>query len=103
MTRVERIRQMEGCLDESSAAIAKMIEALSDYEAAQPSFQKLCDYYGSTKWLDDYEADEAGKIPKNLKRGVLSEDTVYDLIMEHHEMTCRLLKIITKNVEGGRC
>ena len=32
--------------------------------------------------MKDYEDDEAGKLPSDLKRGVLSEDLVYDLIRE---------------------
>ncbi|MBQ1257811.1 MAG: DUF4298 domain-containing protein, partial [Clostridia bacterium] len=31
----------------------------------------------------DYEADEKGLIPKTLKRGVLSEDGIYDLICDY--------------------
>lgn len=102
MTQVERIKRMERYLEESSKAIEKMQEALVDYEKIQTEFRKLCDYYASTKWMSDYEDDEAGKLPKNLKRGVLSEDAVYDLIQENHDITTRLLKIITKNVEGHR-
>lgn len=100
--QIDRIKRMEKCLEESSKAISKMKKALSDYEKAQGSYKKLCDYYGSSKWLEDYEDDENGKLPKNLKRGVLSEDLVYNLITENHDLTTRLLKIITKNVEGNR-
>ena len=102
MRQIDRIKRMEKCLDESSKAIAKMKKALDEYEKAQSAYKKLCDYYGGKKWLEDYEDDEKGKLPKNLKRGVLSEDGVYDLITENHELTTRMLKIITKNVEGNR-
>ena len=102
MRQVDRIKRMEKCLDESKKAIEKMEKALKEYEKAQGSYKKLCDYYGSAKWLEDYEADEKGKLPKSLKRGVLSEDGVYDLITENHKLTVRLLKIITGNVEGNR-
>ncbi len=37
-------------------------------------------YYGSTKWIKDFEADEAQLLPKNLKRGVLSEDGICSLL-----------------------
>ena len=39
-------------------------------------------YYEGGQWLKDYEADEKGLLPENLKRGVLSEDGVYNLIAE---------------------
>ena len=42
----------------------------------------LSDYYSSQAWKRDYAADEAGLFPKDLKRGVLSEDGIYDLLNE---------------------
>ncbi len=42
--------------------------------------QQLSDYYGSPAWKRDFAADEAGRLPKDLKRGVLSQDGIYDLL-----------------------
>jgi len=42
----------------------------------------LIDYYEGPLWREDFEADEAGKLPKDLKRGVLSEDAVYNLLTD---------------------
>ncbi|MBO7631719.1 MAG: DUF4298 domain-containing protein, partial [Lachnospiraceae bacterium] len=42
----------------------------------------LREYYESPDWRADFEADEAGKFPKDLKRGVLSEDGIYNLLDE---------------------
>ncbi|MCR5019957.1 MAG: DUF4298 domain-containing protein [Ruminococcus sp.] len=44
-------------------------------------------YYGSDAWKRDYAADEAGLLPKELKRGVLSEDGIYNLLDE--QKTCK--------------
>jgi hypothetical protein len=41
-------------------------------------------YYTSGEWQEDYEADEAGLLPAELKRGVLSQDGLYDLLTEWH-------------------
>lgn len=43
---------------------------------------KLSAYYSSDAWKRDYAADEAGLLPKDLKRGVLSEDGIYNLLEE---------------------
>ena len=48
----------------------------------------------SPQWMKDFEADEAGKLPADLKRGVLSEDAVYDLITDHHALAVRMLKTV---------
>ncbi|MCR4669049.1 MAG: DUF4298 domain-containing protein [Clostridia bacterium] len=100
--RIDRIRRMERCLDKSGKAFDKMAKALAEYEAVQSDFKRLCDYYQGPKWMEDFEADEQKKLPENLKRGVLSEDAVYDLLTRNHELTSRMLKIIAKNVEEHR-
>ena len=51
-----------------------------------PERKKLLDvlsaYYSSDAWKRDFAADEAGLLPKDLKRGVLSEDGIYNLFEE---------------------
>lgn len=42
----------------------------------------LTDYYEGGEWLEDYESDERGELPAQLKRGVLSEDGIYNLLAE---------------------
>ena len=95
----ERIRKMETYLDESGEAIAELSAALDKYEQIQSKFYKLEDYYGSKKWMDDYEADEAGKLPSDLKRGVLSEDAVYDLLTAHRELMARMQRAVLRCME----
>ena len=99
MEQIERIQQMESCLDDSEKAIRQLSEALSAFEEVQNKFGKLSDYYGSDLWMQDYADDEAGKIPRDLKRGVLSEDAVYDLITENRELLVRMLKLVTGALE----
>ena len=99
MEQIERIRDMESCLDASEKAIRELSEALSAYEEAQLQYRKLSDYYGSDQWMQDYADDEAGKLPRDLKRGVLSEDGVYDLITENRELQVRMLRLVTSTLE----
>ena len=49
-------------------------------DPGHPSLGELVRYYESGQWLRDYELDEQGLLPPNLKRGVLSQDGVYDLL-----------------------
>ena len=99
MKRTERIQNMERALDASAAAVKKLSEAMDEYEGAQKAIKSLFDYYGSSLRMQDYEADEAGKLPEDLKRGVLSEDAEYDLITEHRELMARLSKAVTAALE----
>ena len=100
MKQIERIEKMEQYLDESEKAVHALSEALEQYEEIQSSLKKLSDYYDSTLWMKDYEDDEAGKLPEDLKRGVLSEDAVYDLLTEHHELMLRMSRAITKSIDS---
>ena len=56
-------------------------------------------YYTGGQWQRDYDDDEAGKLPGDLKRGVLSEDAVYDLLASRDEVIDIIRKLNPKNVE----
>ena len=68
MDIIERITHMEALFD----------RALE--ERVIP--RELMDYYFGGQWLLDYQADERGELPPELKRGVLSEDGVWNLLSE---------------------
>ena len=46
----------------------------------QEAIHILSEYYGSDEWKQDFADDEAGLLPKNLKRGVLSEDGIWNVL-----------------------
>ena len=87
MTRIERITHMEGLLDKSTEVIARLEQALKDFAALQPDIAELEAYYTSPQWRKDFEADEAGKLPKDLKRGVLSEDGVWNVLEDYKRLS----------------
>ena len=68
LDRIERVEHYERLFDEASASPDP--EKLTALDA----------YYTSGLWRDDYEADERGELPPGLKRGVLSQDGLYDLL-----------------------
>lgn len=52
----------------------------------QEATRILAEYYGSDEWKQDFADDEAGLLPKDLKRGVLSEDGIWNVLSsEEHE------------------
>ena len=42
--------------------------------------RELREFYENGQWRRDYEADERGELPATLKRGVLSQDGLWDLL-----------------------
>ena len=45
----------------------------------------LSEYYQGPLWRSDFEADEAGELPADLLRGVLSEDEIYNALTEYEK------------------
>ncbi len=83
MEQIERIQYYEGILDEANKAISDLSKAIEQYEIVREKIIELEAYYVSNTWRRDYEDDETGKLPTDLKRGVLSEDAVYDLLTRY--------------------
>ena len=86
MTQIERIKEMERRMDKASAAVTQLSAALNQYEEAQDALNSLSEYYGSDEWKQDFADDEAGLLPKDLKRGVLSEDALWNLLEDWREV-----------------
>ena len=81
---------MEQLFDRASEAVAELSTALDNYQAAQEAIATLSGYYGSDEWKQDFADDEAGLLPAGLKRGVLSEDGIWNLLAEVRELNDRL-------------
>lgn len=75
-----RVREMEDRYDELTRVIAGLDDAISEYNDFKADLQILREYMESGQWKKDFESDEAGQIPIEVKRGVLSEDGLYDLL-----------------------
>lgn len=91
--QIARIRKMERHLDRAMAAVKRLATALDKYETAQQDIAALNEYYGSEAWRQDYADDEMGLLPKDLKRGVLSEDGIWNLLTDCREMKILLRKL----------
>ena len=81
---------MEQRLERAAAAVMTLSAALDRYEEIQGDISALNEYYGSKEWKQDYADDEAGLLPADLKRGVLSEDGIWNLLSDFNELNERL-------------
>ncbi len=95
MEQIERIQHYESLLDRIVPVLGNLAEVLDAFDAVQDDVKELSAYYESDEWRDDFEADDAGKLPKDLKRGVLSEDGIYDVLSDHYALTVRLLDTVS--------
>lgn len=75
---ISRVKRMEALFD-------LVREAGTDgrlLPAVQEAAQDLSAYLSGGQWLDDFALDEQGKLPRSLKRGVLAQDGLYELLRE---------------------
>ena len=92
MEQHERIQIMESALDEVTEKISALRQAFTEYTEIREKINLLEQYYTSDLWVKDYEDDEAGKLPEDLKRGVLSQDAIDDMLNEDLELRGMILQ-----------
>lgn len=93
MDQLDRIRQMEQILNEVTLAVQNLMDSVDRFDAAVPKLRVLAAYYESEQWRMDYDDDAAGKLPEELRRGVLAQDTVYDLLTDVNRLRQKLLSL----------
>ena len=93
--QIERIKKMEERLDRASQVVMRLSAAWDDYVATQEDIRALESYYGSEEWKQDFADDEADRLPKDLKRGVLSEDAIWNLLEDHRDLKARIANLRT--------
>ena len=79
---VRRVEEMERCLDLLQKTADENPAEIRSNAQLQAMLRQLTDYYENGRWMQDYALDEQGLLPADLKRGVLSEDAVYDLLAQ---------------------
>ena len=95
MDRITQITKMENHLNEATAAVMEFAKALERFEKCQSKIKKLSDYYGSEAWFQDLEEYVRGRLPEDLKCGVLSEDAVYNVLVDNRELAIKMLELGT--------
>lgn len=98
--QIERIEKYEAIMQEAERMMAAGTKA--DAKALEDKIKALEVYYESDLWKKDFADDEAGKLPKDLKRGVLSEDGIYNLLEKWKERRRHMsrLKELRKYVDS---
>ena len=93
---VERVERMERLYDEWRAVVASTGDVLDMYSSVRESARELLEYYDGGLWQKDFESDEAGLLPADLKRGVLSEDGVWNLLTDDKELRRRMAELASE-------
>ena len=100
MEQIERIKLMEQHLDKASAAVRALSDALDLYTEAMESIETIDDYLVSDEWQQDFDDSEAGRLPKDLKCGVLSEDGIWNVVDTNRELQAQMLEIVATHLRN---
>jgi hypothetical protein len=78
---VSRVEAMSRAMARVQKAVDALTRDMDRIEKLRATVKELDEYQRSGLWLKDFEADEAGEIPSEINRAVLSEDGLYNLLI----------------------
>ena len=84
LLQVERIKWMERRFNKALAAMKD--GSAASLKAIKEDVAELSKYYSSDLWKQDLAADEAGILPADIERGVLSEDGIWNLLSDYRDI-----------------
>lgn len=94
-----RINEMETILDDGDKTLETLEINLTALESQLNALTKLFDYYFSEDWYADLNRDNNNELPQDLKRGVLSQDAIYNLFSAYLSIAERMQELSTKMLE----
>ncbi len=83
--QIQRISRYEAMMREAEQLLDASEPSPEEEAALREKIRLLGAYYGSAEWKQDFADDEAGLLPGDLPRGVLSEDGIYNLLERFRE------------------
>lgn len=96
MEQIKRIQYMEKILDAAIEKIPKLNSALDEYLELLPKLSELGEYYYSEDRNFDLYTDENTEKLKNINRGVLSEDGIYNILWDNDDLIKKLKYTLEK-------
>lgn len=96
---IERVNLMEDAYDDVRGMVSSLNSSIDKYLELQARIDLLDQYQESKQWIQDYEADEAGMIPSHVKRGVLSEDGLDNLLRDVEDVEDRMTSIVADLID----
>ena len=101
MNQIDRINNYEQILNNSNKIIKNLEKAINDLNNIQSDIKSLNNYYGSNEWYQDVNDDNLGLLPKDLNKGILSEDAIYNLLISNKEVAIELLEVATNILKNN--
>lgn len=90
---LDRIRKLECLYNEWEAMLPALQAAQTQWREAREKLEELKRYYHSEQWMQDVEADSEGRIPADMPRGILAEDTLYNALHEEYQLAVEWVQL----------
>ncbi len=95
---IERITDMEQRFNRVDEALRALEIAMDTIISHEDDILELDAYYSGDEWKADFRSDELGLLPQDLKRGVLSEDAIWDLLGRVDGIKHRMIDFVTTDL-----
>lgn len=82
-----KYKRAEEAIKEAEIGVDMLLDAWDD-------ICSLSEYMDSGQWKEDFEADERGEISKDIDRGVLSEDGLYNALYRFQDVLAQMSLIV---------
>ena len=82
-----KFKRAEEAIKEAEIGVDMLLDAWDD-------ICSLSEYMDSGQWKEDFEADERGEISKDIDRGVLSEDGLYNTLDRLQDVLGQMASIV---------
>ena len=92
----EHITEMENIMTHQEDTIQSLEDFLNTLDTQMDDYKKLVVYYYSQQRDQDLDDDAKHLIPEDLKRGVLSEDGVYNMFLDTHDVAIHMMETALK-------
>lgn len=96
----EHVDKFSEKMEQCGQLLKKAEVLLDEIEKMQTEFEALDEYYRSEQWRKDFEDAEKNKIPESLKRGALSEDGLYNMFCDRHDLMLRMIETALKGLKS---
>ncbi|MGT2887534.1 DUF4298 domain-containing protein [Streptococcus didelphis] len=84
------IKDLEERYDRFLPLLESLKESVQEINEHYDDYKALSSYYGSEEWFKLRDEKPA------IRSGILNEDQIYDLLIDHHYLILELLKLTTK-------
>ena len=90
--QLANIDRMSKLLMNRQKLLNKLEAVLNELDASSEELKELSEYFISDQRMNDIEDDENGEIPDSINRAVLSEDELYNMLEDNHDVALHMME-----------